>query len=108
MAFGIKFLSYGKLYVNITLLSKILKLQLESVVMELKIELNRSKNLGLDIKYNPFELDSLWNHNFKFCSFFVNLTLFARTVPMSLISVDFGHVTEFFMFENIAFDIKFS
>jgi len=35
---------------------KFLNLKLESVVMDLKIELARSKNLGLDIKCTPFEL----------------------------------------------------
>jgi len=40
----------------IALFLKFLKLQLESVIMDLKIELTSSKNLGLDIKYTSFEL----------------------------------------------------
>jgi len=40
----------------ITLFLKLLKLEIEFVVMDLKIELTRFKNLGLDIKFTPFEL----------------------------------------------------
>jgi len=35
---------------------EILKLEWESVFMDPKIELIRSKNLGLDLEYTPFEL----------------------------------------------------
>ena len=38
---------------HIALFSNFLKLELESMVMDLKIELTRSKNLGLDIKIHP-------------------------------------------------------
>ena len=38
------------------LFSKILRIELEYVVVDLKIELARSKNVGLDIKHTPFEL----------------------------------------------------
>ena len=38
------------------LFSKKIKLGLESVIMNHKIELTRSKKLGLYIKYTPFEL----------------------------------------------------
>ena len=55
---------------HIPLFSKFLNLGLESVVMDHKIELNRSKNLGLDIKYTPFELVYLMESQFQILLFF--------------------------------------
>ena len=55
---------------HITLFSKILKLGLESIIMDLKIELTRSRKLGLDIKYTPFQLLYLLESQFQFLLFF--------------------------------------
>ena len=92
---------------NDSLFSIFLKLELESVFMKSKIELTKSINIGLDIKYTPFELVKLMESQVQVLLFFDKTLCFPRTIPMSLVFVDFDYRNYFFMFRNIEFDINF-